>query len=70
MPVARVVLASLVQPVELSPEMEAALDVESQPEPLSGCETGKVAGKIELGQVGQLVPRECGGGKRASPGLS
>ena len=34
-PVVRVVLASLVQPVELSPEVEASLGVESQPEPLS-----------------------------------
>ena len=34
-PVARVVLASLVQPIKLSPEMEAALGVESWPEPLS-----------------------------------
>ena len=34
-PVARVVSASLVQPVELSPEMEATLGAESQPEPLS-----------------------------------
>ena len=34
-PVARVVLASLVQPVELSPEMEATLGAESQPKPLS-----------------------------------
>ena len=31
---------------------------------------GKTAGEIELGQVGTLVPRECGGSKRASPGLS
>ena len=30
-----VVLASLVQPIELAPEMEAALGVESWPEPLS-----------------------------------
>ena len=30
-----VVSASLVQPIELSPEMEATLGVESQPEPLS-----------------------------------
>ena len=34
-PVAWVVSASLVQPIELSPEMEAALGTESQPEPLS-----------------------------------
>ena len=34
-PVARDVLASLVQPVELSPEMKATLGMESQPEPLS-----------------------------------
>ena len=34
-PVARVVSASLVQPIELSPEMEATLGMESQPEPLS-----------------------------------
>ena len=35
MSVVRVVSASLVQPFELSPEMEAALGMESQPEPLS-----------------------------------
>ena len=35
MPVARVVSAMLVPPVELSPEMEAALGEESRPEPLS-----------------------------------
>ena len=34
-PVARVVSASLVQPIELSPEMEAALGMESRPKPLS-----------------------------------
>ena len=34
-PVARVVSVSLVQPVELSPEMEATLGMESWPEPLS-----------------------------------
>ena len=35
MPVAWVVSASLVLPAELSPEMEAALGVESQPKPMS-----------------------------------
>ena len=34
-PVVRVVSASLVLPVELSPEMEATLGAESRPEPLS-----------------------------------
>ena len=34
-PVVQVVSASLVQPIELSPEMEATLGTESQPEPLS-----------------------------------
>ena len=34
-PEARVVSASLVPPVELSPEMEAVLGMESRPEPLS-----------------------------------
>ena len=34
-PVVQVVSASLVQPVELSPEMEATLGTESRPEPLS-----------------------------------
>ena len=34
-PVAQVVSASLVLPMELSPEMEAALGMESQPEPMS-----------------------------------
>ena len=34
-PLVQVVSVSLVQPIELSPEMEATLGVESQPEPLS-----------------------------------
>ena len=68
-PLARVLSVSIVQPIELSPEMEATLGVESQPEPLS------VAARQEtlwekLNLDGQLVPRECGGSDRASPGLS
>ena len=34
-----------------------------------GSETGEAAGEIEPGQAGPLVPRECGGSERASPGL-
>ena len=68
--VARVVSASLVPPTELSPEMEAALGVESRPEPVSGSDAGKVAREIELGWVGPLVPRECSGSERTSSGLS
>ena len=34
-PVAHVILASLVPPTELSPEMEAALGTEAKPEPMS-----------------------------------
>ena len=36
---------------------------------VGGGETGKVAGEIELGRVGPLVPRECSGGERVSSGL-
>ena len=67
-PVARVVLASPVPSTELSPEMEATLGTEAQPEPMS------VAARQEKllekpGWVGPLVPRKCGGSERASPGL-
>ena len=37
---------------------------------VSGSEAGKTAGEVELGWVGPLIPRECGGSERASPGLS
>ena len=37
---------------------------------VSSSETGNIAGKLNLGQVGPLVPRGCGSGERASPGLS
>ena len=65
-PVARVVSAMLVLPAELSPEMEATHGEESRPEPLSVA----AAGEVELGRVSPLVPRECSGSERASPGLS
>ena len=68
---ARVVSATLVSPTELSPEMEAALGEESRPEPLSvAVRQEKTVGEIELGRIGLLVPKECGGSERASPGLS
>ena len=66
-PVARVVSTMLVSRTELSPEMEATLGEESRPESLL---VAKTAGEVELGRVGPLVPRECGGSERASPGLS
>ena len=47
-PVARVVSASLVQPVKLSPEMEATLGVESRPEPLSVAERQEKLEKLNL----------------------
>ena len=69
-PVAWVMSASLVLLVELSPEMEASRHGIPTQTHVSGSETGKVAGKIELGWVGPLVPRECSSSERASPGLS
>ena len=69
--VAWVVSASLVSPVELSPEMEAALGEEPRPEPLSvAARQEKLLEKLKLGRIGPLVPRECSGSERASPGLS
>ena len=56
-PVVWVVLASLVQPIELSPEMEAALGVESQPEPLSvAVRQEKLLGKLNLGGLANWSP--------------
>ena len=67
-PVARVMSASLVPPVELSSEMEATLGVESRPEPMSvAARQEKMLEKLNLDG---LAHRECGGSERASPGLS
>ena len=66
MQVAQVVSTSLVLPVELSPEMEAAHGCGNLTQTLVG---GSEAGKAD-GEVGPLVPRECGGSKRASSDLS
>ena len=67
-PVVWVMSVSLVPPIELSPEMEAALGAEPQPKPMLVAVRQEKSGK--LGWVGPLVPRKCGGGERASPGLS
>ena len=64
-PVARVMSASPVPPMELSPEMEATLGMESHPEPMSVAVTQE---KL-AGWVGPLVCRKCDSGERASPGL-
>ena len=66
LPVVQVVSASLVPPAGLSPEMEAALGVESRPKPMSVAERQE----IEFGWVGPLVPREWSDSERASSGLS
>ena len=69
--VVQVVSAMLVPPAELSPEMEAALGEESRPESLLvAARQEKLLEKLNLGWVGPLVPRECGGSERAGPGLS
>ena len=67
-PVARVVSASPVPPTELLPEMEAALGMEARPEPMSVV-VKEVAGEIETGQAGPLVPKECCSSERAGLGL-
>ena len=57
MPVARVVSASLVQPIELSPEMEAALGTESRPEPLSvAARQEKLREKLNLDGLANWSP--------------
>ena len=59
-PVARVVLASLVQPIELSPEMEAALGVESRPEPLSvAVRQEKLLEKLNLDRLANWSPENA-----------
>ena len=67
-PVTCVVLASLVPPAELSPEMETALGVEAKPEAMSVVVRQKLLEKLNLD--GLVVPEECCGGKRISLGLS
>ena len=57
MPVVWVVSASLVPPVELSPEMEAMLGVESRPEPLSvGARQEKLLEKLNLDGLAHWSP--------------
>ena len=59
-PVVQVVLASLVQPVELSPEMEAALGVESRPEPLSvAVRQEKLQEKLNLDGLANWSPENA-----------
>ena len=56
-PVARVVSASLVPPAELSPEMEAALGVESQPKPMSvAARQEKLLEKLNLDRLAHWSP--------------
>ena len=56
-PVAWVVSASLVPPTELSPEMEATLGVESQPEPMSvAARQEKLLEKLDLDRMAHWSP--------------
>ena len=56
--VAWVVSASLVQPAELSPEMEATLGVESQPEPMSvAARQKKLMEKLNLDGLAHWSPK-------------
>ena len=60
MSVARVVSASLVPPTELSPEMEAALGVESQPKPMSvAARQEKLLGKLNLDGLAHWSPENA-----------
>ena len=56
-PVAQVVSASLVQPVELSPEMEVALSAESRPKPMSvAARQEKLLEKLNLDGLAHWSP--------------
>ena len=56
-PVAQVMSASLVPPVELSPEMEATLGMESQPKPMSvAARQEKLVEKLKLDRLA-IVPQ-------------
>ena len=60
MPVARVVSASLVPPMELSPEMEATLGMESRPEPLSvAVRQEKLLEKLNLDGLAHWSPENA-----------
>ena len=57
-PVARVMSASLVPPVKLSPEMEAALGAESQPKPMSvAVRQEKLLEKLNLDGLAHWFPQ-------------
>ena len=59
-PVARVVSASLVPPTELSPEMEAALGVESRPKPMSvAAKQEKLLQKLNLDGLAHWSPENA-----------
>ena len=59
-PVARVVSTTLVPPVELSPEMEAALGGESRPEPLSvAARQEKLLEKLNLDRLAHWSPENA-----------
>ena len=56
-PVVRVMSASLLPPVELSPEMEAALGMESQPKPMSeAARQEKLMEKLNLDRLAHWSP--------------
>ena len=60
MPVVRVVSASLVPPTELSPEMEAALGMESRPEPMSvAVRQEKLLEKLNLDGLAHWSPENA-----------
>ena len=60
MPVVWVVLVSLVQPIELSSEMEATLGMESQPEPLSVvARQEKLREKLNLDRLANWSPENA-----------
>ena len=59
-PVVHVVLASLVQPIELSPEMEAILGTESQPKPMSvAVRQEKLLEKLNLDGLAHWSPENA-----------
>ena len=59
-PMARVVSASLVPSTELSPEMEAMLDAESRPEPLSvAARQEKLLEKLNLDRLAHWSPENA-----------
>ena len=63
-PVARVMLVSPVPPAELSPEMEAALGADAEPEPMSVMvRQEKLLEKLNLDGLAYWSPRNAAAGK-------